>query len=48
MDLVGGPSFLSSGKGLLGLVKYGLGVALPYVDKLPEISSLAEDLVNKV
>jgi hypothetical protein len=48
MDLVGGPSFLSSGKGLLELVKYGLGVALPYVDKLPEIYSLAEDLANKL
>ncbi len=34
IDLIGGASFLSSGRGIWGLAKYGIGVALPYTDKI--------------
>jgi cytochrome c biogenesis protein CcdA len=34
IDLIGNATGYTSARGLLGLAKYGLGVALPYADKI--------------
>ena len=51
MDLFWGAKY-NSARGLLGLAEYGLGVALPYADKiyfvveqnLPKLSKILEDI----
>ena len=56
MDLIGGAPWLSSSRGLRGLVKYGVGVALPYADKIyfavqehmPLISQTINSVLEKV